>query len=1007
MKNSTSIFSSFIIVVMLFINLNVMAQTPFVDLIQPTEPGIEWVVGGTYLISWTDNLQSTRDILLSSDGGATYPITLVSGITGTTWGWNTTGLSIGTNYKIKVQSTISPGTYFDFSANTFALVDGTSGSITLNQPTGGEFLAQGTAYLISWNDNITAPVKVELLENDVLKTVISSSTVGTTLNWTVPTAGITPDSKIYKIKVSSTVAGSSTNPATSGRFTISASAGSNIDVLQPTTGNKWAVGTAHLISWNDDLPEDVNVELWDKSSGTWTQVPQWKSGFPYSSVSGSTHNWTIPSSVDVGTKYKVKIISSLDEDLYDFSRQFSITASAGTYVTVLQPVGSDRWAEGTTHLISWIDDLPENVKLELWDKSSGTWTQVPQWKSGFPYSSVSGSTYNWSIPSSVDVGTKYKIKIISSLDDGINDFSSRFHITATAGTFVTLLQPNGGEVWAEGTAHLISWNDDLPEEVKLELWDKSSGSWTVVPSWKSGLPNSSVSGSTYSWDIPSSIDVGNKFKVKVISSVDDNISDLSNSKFSIPASAGTFVEVLQPNGGESWALGTSHLISWNDDFPEAAKLELWDRSTGTWLLVPAWQSGITSSAITGSTYSWNIPSNLTAGNRYKVKVYSSLDDDLDDFSNAYFEITASTGTFIEVLQPNGGENWARGNPYMISWNDDLFEDVDIKLYKGGVLTDIANDVSGSSYIWNIPSGQTIGNYKIKVVSSLDPTVKDFSDANFAITASAGTYITVQQPNGGENWVRGSSYLISWIDDFAEDVDIKLVKGGVVTDIASGVSGSTYTWDIPSGQVTGSNYKVKIISSLDAGLYDLSNSNFSIQASSGTYITIGQPNGGESLVRGSAYLITWNDDFPEDVNIELYRAGTTTTIANGVSGSTYSWNIPSSQTAASNYKIKIYSTLDATIKDFSDANFSIVVSSMISVYPVPANQNITLKLENNDSGIFHVIIYDRFNKAVVETSIDTHVSNKASIPTSQLANGVYFVTVASGDYRSSKKIIIQH
>ena len=250
-------------------------------------------------------------------------------------------------------------------------------------------------------------------------------------------------------------------------------------------------------------------------------------------------------------------------------------------------------------------------------------------------------------------------------------------------------------------------------------------------------------------------------------------------------------------------------------------------------------------------------------------------------------------------------------------------------------------------------------------------------------------------------------MISWINDFTEAVDIKLVKGGVVTDIASGVPGSVYTWSIPSDQDAAANYKVKIISTLDEGLYDLSNSNFSIQASSGTTVTVGQPNGGEGLIRGTSYLITWSDDFPENVNIELYSPGATTTISNGVSGSTYTWNIPSDQDLGTNYKVKIYSTLDPTIKDFSNSNFSILASSIMSVYPNPANQNITLNMENNASGVFQVVMYDRFNKAVVETSINTQLSTEITIPTNQLVNGVYFIIVTSDDIRSSKKVIIQH
>ena len=832
MKKFTNILGLTIVSLIVFTTFNTKAQTPNIELIQPTEAGIEWVVGGTYLISWVDNFQSTTDILLSSNGGATYSTTLATGVSGSTWSWNTTGLSVSNNYKIKVQSTSAPSSYFDFSNNKFALVDGTSGSITLNQPTGGEYLTQGVAYLISWNDNISAPVKIELLENNVHKSVISASTTGTTLNWTVPTAGITLNSKIYKIKISSTVSGSSTQPAISNKFTISASSGTTIEVLQPTHGNKWSIGTTHLISWNDDLTEDVKIELWDKSSGSWTLVPQWKSGFPTNAVSGSTYNWSIPSSVDVGNKYKIKIISSSDDNLYDFSSQFKIKSSAGTFITVLQPANNDKWAKNTTHLISWNDDFTEGVKLELWEKLGGSWSKVPQWKSGLPSASISGSTYNWNIPNSVDAGTKYKIKALSSLDSDINDLSSRFSITTSSGTFISVLQPNGGEKWAEGTTHLISWNDDLPEDVKLELWSRATGSWEKVPAWKSGLPNTAIGGSTYNWDIPQSVDVGTKFKIKAISSLDSDISDLSNSRFRISASAGTYITLEQPNGGENWAESTTHLISWIDDLPESVKLELWDRSSGSWQLVPSWKSGLPNTAIVGSTYSWSIPSSVDIGTKYKIKAISSLDDAIYDFSNSRFSITASNGTFVEVLNPNGGESWARGNSYLISWNDDMTEDVNIKLVKGGVESVIANNVSGSSYNWDIPSGIDLGsNYKVKVESSLNSNLYDRSNSNFSIVASLGTYITILQPNGGESWVLGTTNLISWIDDFPEPVDIKLKKGGVYTDIASNVEGSTYSWEIPTSLTPGSNYKVKIFSTLDGSIKDYSDSNFSLVVSS--------------------------------------------------------------------------------------------------------------------------------------------------------------------------------
>lgn len=875
MKKSRNFFSTAIVAMLLFASTSAMAQTPFINLIQPTEPGIEWVVGGTYLISWTDNFQSTTDILLSSDGGSTYTTTLALGVTGSTWSWSTSGLSIGSNYKIKVQSSSSPGSYYDVSTNKFALVDGVAGTITLNQPTGNESIPQGSTYLISWNDNITAPVKVELLENNVLKTTISASTTGTTLNWTVPTSGITTDSKIYKIKISSTVAGSTTAPAISGRFTITASTGTFVEVLQPNGGETWAVGTSHLISWNDDIGEVVNIQL--KNGSTYTDIA--------TGVSGSTFVWNIPSTEPTGTNCKVKISSSLNSSIHDFSNsRFSITASTGSFINVIQPNGGESWAVGTSHLISWNDDFAEAVNIRL--KKGSIYTDIA--------TGVTGSTYVWNILSSQVTGSNCKVQIINTLDGSIHDYSdSRFSLTASAGTTIEVLQPNGGESWARGTSHLISWNDDFSEPVDIKLI--KGGVTTDIAS--------NVTGSTYVWDIPSTQVTGANFKVKIFSTLDGSIKDKSNTRFSITASAGTYVEVLQPNGGESWAVGTTHLISWIDDLPEAVDIKLVNGSTTTDIV----------SGVTGSTYSWDIPSSQATNTHYKVKIVSTLDNSIYDRSDANFAITASTGTFIEVIQPNGGESWARGNDYMISWNDDLFEDVNIKLVKGGVVTDIADNVSGSTYTWSIPSGQAVGgNYKIKIISSLDPNVKDYSDANFSITASSGTFVTVIQPNGGESWAKGTSHLISWNDDFTEAVDIKLKRGGTITTIASGVSGSTYTW-----------------------------------------------------------------------------------------------NIPSSQATASNYKVKIYSTLDATIKDYSDANFTISATSMVSVYPNPANQNITLNMKVVDAGSYTVVMYDRFNNAVFQTSVNPVMSTNLTIPTATLPNGVYFISVTSDKIRSTQKVIIQH
>jgi hypothetical protein len=722
----------------LFSSMEVKAQTPSITLLQPTDPGIEWTVGGTYVISWVDNFSNGVDVLVSDNNGSTYT-TIASDVSGSTYYWNTTGYAIGHRYKIKVRSHLAPS-YYSRSAHRFKLVDQAGGFITMEQPTGNETWAEGSTYLISWDDNLSAPVTVELLKNNTPYSVISASTTGSTLYWTIPT-GLANNSKIYKIRVSSTVPNATTPPATSGRFKISASAGTFVEVYQPNGGERWARGTTHLISWNDDIPEPVNIELYKGST---------KVSDIATNVVGSTYSWTIDPTQTVANNYRVYVRSTLDPThLYDRSNgHFRITASGGTFVEVYQPNGGENWARGTTHLISWNDDLTEPVNVELYKGST---------KVADIATNVVGSTYWWTIDPTITTANNYKIYVRSTLDPThlYDRSNSRFHITASAGSFVEVIQPNGGESWARGTAHLISWNDDLSEPVNIELYQGSTKVSDIA---------TNVTGSTYSWAIDPTLATGNNYRIYVRSTLDPtHLYDKSDTKFHITASGGTYVAIYQPNGGETWARGTSHLISWNDDFQETVNIELWKGGSF---------SSTIASNVSGSTYSWDIPTTTTPGTNYKVKIYSTVDGALKDFSDANFTIAASAGTFVTIIQPNGGEVLQTGSSYLISWNDDLPEAVNIELWKGGSFNStIQNNATGSTFSWNIPSGQTTGtNYKVKIYSTLDNTIKDFSDGNFTIESPppmisaypnpANSQVTIHMKN-----MAGSNFTIQLYNRF--------------------------------------------------------------------------------------------------------------------------------------------------------------------------------------------------------------------------------------------------
>ena len=105
--------------------------------------------------------------------------------------------------------------------------------------------------------------------------------------------------------------------------------------------------------------------------------------------------------------------------------------------------------------------------------------------------------------------------------------------------------------------------------------------------------------------------------------------------------------------------------------------------------------------------------------------------------------TSSTTETVTVLTPNSGETWEADTETKesISWSKSAgVSAVKVELYKSGVLQEVIRDSDsdeGAYYI--IPAYITTGtDYKIKITSTSDPTVYDFSDASFRILSQTDT-----------------------------------------------------------------------------------------------------------------------------------------------------------------------------------------------------------------------------------------------------------------------------
>jgi hypothetical protein len=192
-------------------------------------------------------------------------------------------------------------------------------------------------------------------------------------------------------------------------------------------------------------------------------------------------------------------------------------------------------------------------------------------------------------------------------------------------------------------------------------------------------------------------------------------------------------------------------------------------------------------------------------------------------------------------------------------------------------------------------------------------------------------ISVTAPNGGENWIAGSKYAITWnATGIASNVKIEYtIDNGAywATITSSAANGGSYSWTVPDRP--SSNCRVRVSDASDGSPSDTSDTAFTISSAGTTpAITVLTPNGGENWEAGSKKTITWTSAGSlSNVKIELSTNNGTswsTIIASTPCDGSYSWSVRQSQ--SSSCLVKISDALDGSPSDTSDEAFTIFSSA---------------------------------------------------------------------------------
>ena len=858
---------------------------------------------------------------------------------------------------------------------------------------------------------------------------------GTTWEWAIP--GTLPNNTyVFKIRSTQTDVFDWGLPFL---VTDSPYGGSTLVLMQPsTTGIQWESGTTHLISWADDLIENVKLELWISGGAV---VPTADAGLTNAQdLTGTTWDWAIPGTLTNNT-YVFKILST-QTGVYDWGEPFVVTDNpfGGSTLLLIQPsIGGIEWQRGTTHLISWSDDLIENVKLELWISGGA---MVPTADAGLTNAQdLAGTTWEWAIPSNTLANGTYVFKILST-QTSVFDWGAPFEIVNyTPDGEVVVIQPNGGEQWIKGNSYLLSWTDNISENVKIEATDDGTTWYSLT----AGVP-----GSTWTWNTNTNwpaglVAPGTNFKIRVSSvTAGSSATDVSNLPFSFVNTIGGNVWINQPNGGEIWNDNSQYLISWDDELVENVYVKLLKGGDDPvanlvpWILTGLPANAYSGSGIPGTTMTWTIPE--TGGSCY----------DFDALSDGEFvaqELGGNWDTWSGL--PGTGEDATVSNTHSVSGSNSFVVDrvggtTDLLLKFGGTnlvsgVYSFSNDIyipAGKSGYWNLSNDIAALNDPSWSEDYLGFQIRYKSNGLFDLGAD-GVNTLNYGPYSNDTWYH-NEFVVDLDNDwcyFYIDgvliIDYQWSKGVTGTGVnklafadfyADAVTDEAYFDNVcfsgDGGLYAGTDYKIRVESIYDGNYGATSATNFTIQDNpqGGTFVTVIQPNGGELWSQGISYYISWMDDIIENVDIDLVDANNNfiAEIANNVPGTTHVWYIDPLLYGVGTYKVHIYSMYSSSLEDYSDAAFTItptkspgsvinfggINTSEVVIYPNPTSTQFTVAALTT---INLIEVRNMLGQVMLSSSLE---SAQISIDVSGYEAGIYIVNVVTNEGVVTKKLFMQ-
>jgi hypothetical protein len=310
-------------------------------------------------------------------------------------------------------------------------------------------------------------------------------------------------------------------------------------------------------------------------------------------------------------------------------------------------------------------------------------------------------------------------------------------------TSLSLMGPNGGETWYLHTNAFVTWiGGDQGDNIRVELSRSGPGG-----PWET-LTSSTPNDGSYTTSVTGP--VSTTCRIRILSVADPSEGDTSAGNFAIAP-----LEILVPNGGETWLTDSTVSITWvGGDPADNVAVELSRNG-----VIGPWTS-LAASTPNDGNFSWIVSGGTSPNCRVRVR---SLSDPVDaDSSDANFSIASIQIVYSENFE-SGAPGWTHngaGGQWVDDWNLSTERAYDgTHSYKcgdtgTGHYLDLCDAFLVSPIVTNLPADATL-TFEHQIISEVSGAYPDscYDGGLLEISANGGAFGQMFPLNGYDKHFR--------------------------------------------------------------------------------------------------------------------------------------------------------------------------------------------------------------------------------------------------------------